>query len=143
MSRAVTERDLRIPEFRDVEDPDSLEFRKDGKIVRKDRWEKTIYWIVGIVGWSRREFELSDLVNEVENRVNTSLVNWHAVADFGEPEDKEVLMYSPDMRNPTDMLIGKFIDGQWMSGGYEMVNVTHWADKPLHPTEQVAEQGNE
>ena len=33
-----TERDLRVPEFRDASQ-DELEFCADGKIVCKDRWE--------------------------------------------------------------------------------------------------------
>ena len=39
MTREVTEADFRMPEFKDAE-PKDYEFRADGKIVRKDRWEK-------------------------------------------------------------------------------------------------------
>lgn len=60
----VTERDFRLPEFYDA-DPKDYERRPDGKIVRKDRWETGIIRIVGIIGWSRREFEIDDVVNEV------------------------------------------------------------------------------
>ena len=42
MTRMVTEEDFRMPEFRGAKVED-YEFRKDGKIVRKDRWERGIY----------------------------------------------------------------------------------------------------
>lgn len=66
--RAVTERDFRAPEFINA-DPADYEFRADGKIVRKDRWENGIRRIAGHIGWSRREFEIDDLVAEVEKLI--------------------------------------------------------------------------
>lgn len=61
----VTERDLRMPEFRDA-DPSELEFRSDGKIVRKDRWERGIRQIAAILCLDGMEgFEIEDLVEEV------------------------------------------------------------------------------
>ncbi len=62
--RTVTESDLRMPEFRNAK-PEDLEFREDGKLVRKDRWEDGIRRIASIIGWDRREFEVSDVVEEV------------------------------------------------------------------------------
>ncbi|MEG0969430.1 MAG: hypothetical protein RSG92_29145, partial [Pseudomonas sp.] len=53
----VTERDFRMPEFRDAK-PEDYEFRGDGKIVRKDRWETGIYSIRYALGDRRREFEI-------------------------------------------------------------------------------------
>ena len=43
----MTERDLRMPEFYhlNAEDLDDYEFRGDGQIVRKDRWEMAIHEI--------------------------------------------------------------------------------------------------
>lgn len=64
MSRSVTERDFRMPEFRDAKIED-YEIRADGKVVRKDRWETGIHQIKGIVGSSRGEFEISDVVDAV------------------------------------------------------------------------------
>lgn len=63
--RAVTERDIRMPEFRDARLED-LEFRADGKVVRKDRWETAIYAIRSALGDQRREFEIDDVVSAVE-----------------------------------------------------------------------------
>lgn len=64
MTRTVTEQDLRAPEFMDGS-PEDYEFRADGKIVRKDRWERGIGSIVSILGWSRREYEISEVVEQV------------------------------------------------------------------------------
>lgn len=65
--REVTEFDLRADEFkrRDVK-PEDYEFRDDGKIVRKDRWENGIHSIRNIVGPHAREFEIADVVKAAE-----------------------------------------------------------------------------
>lgn len=47
--REVTERDIRMPEFRDANLED-LEFMGDGKVVRKDRWETGIRKIRSALG---------------------------------------------------------------------------------------------
>ncbi len=65
MAKEVTERDIRIPEFRDAK-LEELEFRDDGKVVRKDRWEKGIYRIRRALGDRRREFEIDDVCQAVE-----------------------------------------------------------------------------
>lgn len=65
MDRAVTEQDLRLPEFRGADVRD-LEFRKDGKIVRKDRWERGIHRIRAIVLPDAPEFEIDELVQRVQ-----------------------------------------------------------------------------
>lgn len=44
--RQVTERDFRMPEFRNA-DPNDYEFRDDGVLVRKDRWEMGVVRIAG------------------------------------------------------------------------------------------------
>lgn len=62
--RTVTEQDFRLPEFRDAK-PEDYEFRKDGKLVRKDRWERGIGNIVAALGMSRKEFEIEDVVKAV------------------------------------------------------------------------------
>lgn len=66
----VTERDLRMPEFRDAKLED-LEFRADGKIVRKDRWETGIRAIRSALGDSRRDFEVADVVQAVKALVES------------------------------------------------------------------------
>lgn len=83
MTRPVTERDFRMPEFRDA-DPKDYEFRADGKVVRKDRWENGIHSIRAALGDGRREFEIPEIVAAVRALVA-------AVAprpDEDEPEDK-------------------------------------------------------
>lgn len=60
--RTVNERDFRMPEFQDA-DPKDYEFRDDGKIVRKDRWENGMRRIASIVG--HNNFEIHDIVNAV------------------------------------------------------------------------------
>ena len=69
MTRKVTEQDFRCPEFRDA-NPDDYEFRADGKIVRKDRWEQGVRSIVSILGMSRNEFEIDDVVIRVRTLVD-------------------------------------------------------------------------
>lgn len=69
MTKQVTEADFRLPEFRDAKVED-YEFRADGKLVRKDRWEMGIRRIVGLLDMDIREFEIDDIVNEVMYRVN-------------------------------------------------------------------------
>lgn len=68
--RKVTERDIRLPEFRDANVED-LEFRADGKVVRKDRWENGIHRLRRVLGDYRREFEIDDIVKAVEALVST------------------------------------------------------------------------
>lgn len=64
INRKVTEKDFRMPEFRDA-NPEDYEFRKDGKIVRKDRWEMGMHKISQIVFPCAREFEIDDVIAEV------------------------------------------------------------------------------
>lgn len=64
--KQVTEQDLRMPEFRDVP-LEALEFRADGAIVRKDRWERGILTIAGIVGLNGRGgFEIREVIDAVD-----------------------------------------------------------------------------
>lgn len=77
--REVTERDFRRPEFRDA-DPKDYEFRPDGKVVRKDRWENGIHSIRCALGDYRREFEIDDVVSAVR-----------AMAAIFEPQPDEEL----------------------------------------------------
>jgi len=64
MTREVTEEDFRMPEFRGKY-PKDYEFRADGKVVRKDRWETAIHSIRHALGDERREFEIEDIVGAV------------------------------------------------------------------------------
>jgi hypothetical protein len=53
-----------MPEFRDAK-PEDLEFREDGKLVRKDRWEVALRNVASTIGWSRREYEVHEVSAEV------------------------------------------------------------------------------
>lgn len=75
--REVTERDFRAPEFRDAKVED-YEFRDDGKVVRKDRWETGIRLIAGRLGLSRQGFEVTEIVHRVDDLIGP---DWEEVAD--------------------------------------------------------------
>jgi hypothetical protein len=65
--REVTEFDLRAEEFKHPETKlEDLEFRDDGKIVRKDRFERGFKSLVEPAGFSLRHFEIDDVVDRVE-----------------------------------------------------------------------------
>ncbi|WP_219097755.1 hypothetical protein [Pseudomonas sp. UMAB-40] len=67
-TRAVTEADFRLPEFRSAKLED-YEFRPgDDKPVRKDRWQTGIFAIASAVGLlnKRDGFEVSQVVEAVE-----------------------------------------------------------------------------
>lgn len=66
----ITERDLRHPDFRDG-DPEDYERRGDGKIVRKDRWERGMRDIAGLMVGSRSDFEIPDVVKQVRDLLDT------------------------------------------------------------------------
>lgn len=68
MNRKVTEEDFRMPEYRGAKVED-YEFRADGKLVRKDRWEQGIQSIRYLVGIDGREFEIHDVVEKVRELV--------------------------------------------------------------------------
>jgi hypothetical protein len=66
MKNEVTLRDMLMPEFRHA-DPADYEFRGDGKIVRKDRWEKAVFEIARALGINCRDgFEIPDVVHAVK-----------------------------------------------------------------------------
>ncbi len=65
MTRTVTERDFRYPEYRDA-NPEDYEMRDDGTIARKDRWEVGIRRISSLVGFGARDaWEVDDVVRKV------------------------------------------------------------------------------
>lgn len=99
----VTERDLRMPEFRDAKLED-LEFRDDGKIVRKDRWEKAVRKIANFMEFnSRKGFEIDDVVKKVE-----SLVGGHWIAiDETEEEDWPEMSTFLDLRCKDGSIVNK------------------------------------
>jgi hypothetical protein len=64
----VTERDFRMPQFRDAKVED-YEFRDDGKVVRKDRWEMGLRRIAGRVALTR-DFEIDAVVYRVSQLID-------------------------------------------------------------------------
>lgn len=98
MDRKVTEQDFRMPEFRNAKVED-YEFRADGKLVRKDRWEQGIHSIVSILGRNNRDFEIPDIVDEVR-KISKGLAGW----------DRD---YAPDEDVVADILL---VDGSILRG---------------------------
>jgi hypothetical protein len=63
----LSELDFRMPEYRHAKIED-YEFRSDGKLVRKDRWETGLRSIAYYMGFSSREgFEIEEVVEAVRN----------------------------------------------------------------------------
>lgn len=88
MSRPVTEKDFRHPKFRDKEVED-YEFRSDGEIARKDRWEMGINRIRALVGNHQRQFEIDDVVSAVDYVM-------HLIPDYmidGDDEEENEQMF--------------------------------------------------
>lgn len=83
--REVTERDFRMPEFRDAK-PEDYEFRADGKIVRKDRWERGVQTIRSLVGIDAREFEIDEVIAAVRTLVEDQ-AGWVELHEGAERED--------------------------------------------------------
>lgn len=81
MKREVTERDFRKPEFVNAV-PEDYEFRDDGAIVRKDRWETGIRSIASILVDSRTEFEIPDIVERVR-LLASKYLDWQEIFHYG------------------------------------------------------------
>lgn len=65
--------------------------------------------------------------------------DWIPVTRSLPPTVDEVLFYTPDLRNPTAMMIGLYdgSDNTWWSAGFQFVNVTHWKPRPATPKAQA------
>lgn len=95
--REVTERDFRCPEFRDAKVED-YEFRADGKLVRKDRWESAIHEIRHLVGPHGREFEIPDVVAAVR-KLTATFDGWTDIEEGStDPDDWPVEGSPVDLR---------------------------------------------
>lgn len=82
----------------------------------------------------------TDALNDAERAIaaaeaqgGSAAQSWIPVSERLPEDRSNVVFYSDDLRNPTRMLLGLYVDGRWMSCGYEMVNVTHWMPKPDAP----------
>lgn len=69
MTRPVTEVDFRMPQYRDAK-PEEYEFRADGALVRKDRWECAVKSICCLVGLDGFKFEIPDVIQAVRTLAN-------------------------------------------------------------------------
>jgi len=74
MSREVMERDLRAPEYREGK-PDEYEFRGDGKIVRRDRFQSGMRDIAAIVFGSGHDYEIAEVIKAVHRLQSVRLVD--------------------------------------------------------------------
>ena len=63
----VSERDIRDPQFRYVENPEEeLEFRGDGQVVFKRRWESCVRQLFGILELRDNDLECDKVVQAVK-----------------------------------------------------------------------------
>ena len=132
-SREVTEQDFRMPEFRDAKVED-YEFRADGKLVRKDRWERAIGSIRFLVGLDGREFEISDVVDAVRKLV-LEQEGWMTVAgmekeDFPRAETVVSLRLRDGgvLRNATCVDLGRG-RREWIWKGHDFTaDVVEWRE---------------
>lgn len=73
--KPVTERDFRMPEFKDA-NPEDYELRDDGTIARKDRWEMAVRSIGTALGIGAREkWEISDVVDRFRKMLGSRYLN--------------------------------------------------------------------
>jgi len=104
VSRQATQQDFIIPEFRG-EKPENYEVRRDGKVVRKDRWESAVRKISFVVSIDPGfDWEIEDIISAVENKCENP----------GVRSDQEVV-------DQTNKLAGDFanIEGWDFKEGYE------------------------
>lgn len=113
--RIVTEMDFRLPELRDAK-PEDYEWRDDGKLVRKDRWETGVRRIAGLLGLSGAAWEIDEIVAIVGDLIDgadTKRLDWleseenglsSVETDCGRDMHFEVVSYH--MQPPTVRVIG-------------------------------------
>ena len=127
MSKPVTEYDLRQKEFQhpDIK-PDQYEFRGDGALVRKDRWETGIRNIASIFGLQRESWEVEEIVQLVRSKLRV----WTADIDELPPVGLDVYCYFVKNNSRQQKVMCINADGEWQ-GENDLnpkgENVTHWA----------------
>ena len=89
-SRIVTEKDFRKDEFINAR-PEDYEFRDDGQIVRKDRWEMGIRIIAHLLGMGN-VWNITDVIQRVDDFVNkpTEYMPQEATADISHPTEEDI-----------------------------------------------------
>jgi len=95
MAREVTEQDLRAPQFREG-GPGDYEFRSDGKVVRKDRFQRGMQDIAAIVFGSSHDYEIPEVIAAIRQLQGIELLA--AIEDArnvysDEPKELECLDY--------------------------------------------------
>jgi len=132
--RAVTERDFRQPAFVDA-NPEDYEFRDDGKVVRKDRWETAVHKIAIKLGFpSRKGWEIDEVVAVAAKAAEISAASRLEWIPAGErlPESSD---YARIQLSDGSVLIDAVwiqADSHWLwNGNFYGSNagllVTHWA----------------
>lgn len=108
MSRAITEEDLRAPEFREGK-ADEYERRSDGKIVRKDRFMRGMQDLAAILVGSR-DYEISDVIAAARGlqgmRMLDAIENAQEIFE-SEPKALEALDYVKAVLNSTRSTLTK------------------------------------
>lgn len=99
MSRKVTLQDFIKDEFKG-KDPEDYEFRADGKMVRKDRWETAVHHIHGMlqeynIMSNNSDFEIPDVVERLQYFIQSN--NWYRTKDgyFPPAEDVHDSCFAP------------------------------------------------
>ena len=120
MTREVTERDFRAEQFKDAKVED-YEFRADGALVRKDRWERGMFAVARAAGFNTREgFEIGDVVKAVEKAMD----GWWAT----DCDD-----YKPTDNKPIDL---KFSDGSTLFSCEHFAGTSYkWKPEVGYPVE--------
>jgi len=73
VSREVMERDLRAPAYREGK-PDEYEFRSDGAIVRKDRFQTGMRDVAAIIFGCGHDYEIAEVIKAVHRLQGIRLV---------------------------------------------------------------------
>ena len=89
-SRIVTEKDFRKDEFINA-NPEDYEFREDGEIVRKDRWEMGIRRIAHLLDMGNA-WDITDVIQRVDDFINkpTEYMPHEATADISLPTEEDI-----------------------------------------------------
>jgi hypothetical protein len=127
MKREVNELDFRMPQYRDAKVED-YEFRDDGVLVRKDRWERGIGSIRFLVGVDGREFEIPDVVAAVRKLVEKD-ASWVPVSDEM-PRDRSLVDIRLREGSELKSAVYRAKDKTWNWQGHDFnVAVTDWRER--------------
>ena len=131
--REVTEKDFRMPEYRDAKVED-YEFRADGQLVRKDRWEQGIQSIRFLVGINGREFEIPDVIDAVR-KLAKDADGWVPLPGQMDPEDLPRTGESVELRLSDGSVLRNASyhrkEERWLWNGTDVpLTVVEWRESP-------------